>query len=281
MTETTPQIRPMTQKDVDLALDWAAEEGWNPGRYDSDAFIVTDPNGFFIIEVGGTPAGSVSAVTYDQHYGFLGLYFVRPEFRGGPVGDLLWRTGLGRLGNRTIGINVRLEHVEQYRQLGFEHGFNIVRYEGIGGGQAVHETVDLRVFTFDRLVGFDAGIFGARRPEFLKRWTEPRLGKDVGIIGADGVIAGYGVVRAGRRGHKIGPLFANGEGRAQQIFQTLAASVPGEQIFLNVPVANPEAIELAERHGMTPDIEYARMYMRGEPGGDLARCFGMSSVPLG
>jgi hypothetical protein len=28
-------IRAMTRAEFDLALDWAAAEGWNPGRFDA------------------------------------------------------------------------------------------------------------------------------------------------------------------------------------------------------------------------------------------------------
>ena len=32
------QIRPMKPEEIDLALDWAAAEGWNPGLHDAAPF---------------------------------------------------------------------------------------------------------------------------------------------------------------------------------------------------------------------------------------------------
>ena len=35
----------MSRAEVDLAIDWAAGEGWNPGRHDADCFHGADPGG--------------------------------------------------------------------------------------------------------------------------------------------------------------------------------------------------------------------------------------------
>ena len=32
-------IRTMARADLDLAVEWAAQEGWNPGLRDADAFF--------------------------------------------------------------------------------------------------------------------------------------------------------------------------------------------------------------------------------------------------
>lgn len=32
------EIRTMTRQEIDLAVEWAAREGWNPGPSDANAF---------------------------------------------------------------------------------------------------------------------------------------------------------------------------------------------------------------------------------------------------
>ena len=49
--------RTMTRAELDLALGWAAEEGWNPGLSDAAAFFAADPEGFLIAEQDGEPVG--------------------------------------------------------------------------------------------------------------------------------------------------------------------------------------------------------------------------------
>ena len=75
-------VRRMTAADLELALDWAAAEGWNPGLHDAHCFYAADPDGFFLGELDGVPVGSISAVRYGPGFGFLGLYIVKPERRG-------------------------------------------------------------------------------------------------------------------------------------------------------------------------------------------------------
>jgi hypothetical protein len=38
----------MHRDELDLAVEWAALEGWNPGLHDADAFYAADPDGFFV-----------------------------------------------------------------------------------------------------------------------------------------------------------------------------------------------------------------------------------------
>ncbi len=84
-------IRRMTRDEVEFAIDLAAEEGWNPGIHDGRCFYATDPNGFFVGELDGELVGSISAVAYDDSFGFIGLYIVKPEFRGKGIGTRLGR----------------------------------------------------------------------------------------------------------------------------------------------------------------------------------------------
>jgi len=35
----------MSRQELDLAVDWAAAEGWNPGLHDANCFYAIDPTG--------------------------------------------------------------------------------------------------------------------------------------------------------------------------------------------------------------------------------------------
>ncbi len=71
---------------------------------------------------------------------------------------------------------------------------------------------------------------------------------------------GFGVIRACLEGLKIGPLYAETERIAEELLIALAATARGDTIYLDVPAPNTAAIRLAERHGMKPIFETARMY---------------------
>src|SRR5260221_1989686 len=75
-------IRVMRPDEIALAADWAAAEGWNPGLDDAACFVTVDPDGFFIGELDGAPAATISCVNYDVRFAFLAFYIVRGDLRG-------------------------------------------------------------------------------------------------------------------------------------------------------------------------------------------------------
>ena len=52
------------------------------GLADEACFASVDPEGFFIAELDGRPAATVSCVNYDASFSFLGFYIVRADLRG-------------------------------------------------------------------------------------------------------------------------------------------------------------------------------------------------------
>ena len=49
-------VRVMSRDEVDIAVDWAAGEGWNPGLADAECFHAADADGFLVATVAGEPA---------------------------------------------------------------------------------------------------------------------------------------------------------------------------------------------------------------------------------
>ena len=92
-------IRTMRPEEIELAVEWAAAEGWNPGLYDGPVFYATDPVGFFVGLLDGEPIGCISTVAYGMHFGFLGFYIVKPAFEAWASvfnsGPGVWSTSQG------------------------------------------------------------------------------------------------------------------------------------------------------------------------------------------
>jgi len=66
-------IRAMTRKEVDVAIEWAAAEGWNPGLADANCFHAADPGGFFVGLLDDEPIATISAVKYGESFAFVGF----------------------------------------------------------------------------------------------------------------------------------------------------------------------------------------------------------------
>ena len=90
VTPDNLHIRAMSRSELDILVSWAANEGWNPGRYDADIFWNTDPDGFIAAEMEGELIGGGSIVSYQGNFGFMGFFIIKPEYRGQGLGRKLW-----------------------------------------------------------------------------------------------------------------------------------------------------------------------------------------------
>lgn len=277
-------IRTMTRQELDIAVDWAAAEGWNPGLHDADCFYAADPNGFLVGLFDDEPVAAISAVKYGESFGFIGFYLVKPEHRGKGYGMRIWNAALAYLGGRTIGLDGVLAQQDNYRKSGFALAYRNIRYCGTGGGDVPADSgiVPLSTVPFDEICAYDQAFFPDRRTPFLRRWLAQPQSTALGILDQNGNLAGYGMVRICRSGYKIGPLFADTPQLAERLFQALKAHTPASApIFLDVPEVNAAALDLATRHGMTPAFETARMYTGKFPVLVLERLFGVTTFELG
>jgi GNAT superfamily N-acetyltransferase len=297
-------VRPMLQQEMEMVLDWAAAEGWNPGLFDAEAFFNADPNGLFIAECDGIPVGSFSAVAYDDNYGFAGLYIVLPEYRGGRCGVELGRRTMEYLRDRTIGLDGVRAKLENYRRLGFAHAYWTIRYRGISPGNLgnvsnfcsakmelsslsqnhISETPayieNLRDLRLEQVLDYDASIFPARRERFLQTWILQPGSTTLGVVQQDR-LTGYGTIRPCREGYKIGPLFAEDSCIAETLLNALLAVIPGSEFYIDVPDPNTTAMEMVKHRSLTPIFETARMYRGHAPQIDITKIYGVTTLELG
>lgn len=277
------RISTMSRNELDIAIDWAAAEGWNPGLHDRDSYYAADPEGFLIGRVGGEPVATISVVRYDERFGFLGFYIVPPEHRGRGYGIALWRAGMQRLVGCTVGLDGVPAQQDNYRKSGFELAWRNVRYEGRGGGDKVEDAriVPLVSLTLDELTEFERPFFPAQRTDFLLAWLAQSDALALGCV-EEGRLVGYGVIRACRNGYKIAPLHADRPDVAELLFNALVADVaPDAPVFLDIPEPNSQARALVERHAMQPQFETARMYAGPAPTLPLERIYGITSFEIG
>lgn len=281
MTSESWAIRTMTVEDFDLMLGWAAAEGWNPGRADASCFRSTDPGGFLCGTLDSRPVASISVVRYGATYGFLGFYIVLPELRGRGYGYRLWQAGLDRLAGRDIGLDGVVAQQANYAREGFVLAHRNMRWGGSAlSAKAAPGVVDATTLPVARLLAWDAPYFPAPREIFLRSWIAAP-GHAARVLLRDGDIAGWGVVRPCRDGHRIGPLVAVDEGAAEEVFAALASLAAPGPVFLDAPECNGMVAALARRHGLAPVFETARMYRGTAPALPLDRIYGITSLELG
>ncbi len=276
------RIRVMRPDEISTAIDWAATEGWNPGLADGPCFAVADPQGFLIGELDGAPAATVSCVNYGAGFAFLGFYIVRADLRGRGYGMRMWKAAIAHAGRHVIGLDGVVAQQQNYKKSGFELAYANVRYGGFVAApdRPQADVIELSEVTLATVEAYDATVFPAPRPAFLRAWINAP-----GHAGCarmrDGRLAGFGVIRPCRQGYKIGPLVADDRAAAEVVLSALVAKVGGGHVFLDVPGINRDAIALAEHLGLAPVFETARMYTGAIPPLQLDRLFGVTTFELG
>lgn len=278
-------IKTATRADVDLMVEWAAEEGWNPGPSDAACYSSVDPEGFLIGFLGEEPVASISVVKYGDVFGFLGFYIVKPEYRGRGYGLQIWNAGMQYLSGRNVGLDGVVAQQENYKKSGFKFAYPNIRYgyEGAGGGEPKHKEgiVKLTSLSDDVIDAYQDAFFPVSRSHFFKTWIHQPESSALGIL-REGKLVALGVIRKCRSGYKIGPLHADDQELAAILFEALASSVASPAtVYLDVPEINPDAMALVKKFHMNREFETARMYTGGQPEMPLERVYGGTSFEIG
>lgn len=279
-------LKKLSIHELNTLVDWAREEGWNPGPHDAEVFYTTDPDGHYGYFLEDEMVAGGSIVSYGGAFGFMGLFIVKSEYRSKGIGRSLWYQRrdllLSRLASgATIGMDGVVSMQPFYRKGGFETAFRDERHlkTGIAFPSDPHISA-IEASDFDSIISYDSQCFGFQRPQFLKPWLN-LPGNSCFKYVKDGHLMGFAIMRKAHSGHKICPLFANDGFVAEALYQACLSAAPGEDIFLDIPVTNPAAVELIKRHKTRYVFECARMYYGKEPEVSLHKIFGITTFELG
>lgn len=276
--------------EVRHAVEWAADEEWNPGLHDADTFARVDPDGFFVAEEAGERVGFVSCVRWGPDFAFLGFYIVRPDRRGEGIGHVLVTRAREHQGRRVGGIDAVVAQQDNYRQSGYADHHRTFRHRGPASrwpapGHRTGATVSplspaADPSTFDALVALDARHSPADRPRYLREWAvQPEIRTAVATV--DGEPVGWAVARPARSGWRVGPLLAPDRAVAEDLMGSVVAGLGDTPVSVDVPEPNAAGAAMALEHGMEPVFETARMY-RGTPRAyDLSAVYGLTTLELG
>ncbi|KMW60835.1 GCN5-related N-acetyltransferase [Candidatus Rhodobacter oscarellae] len=271
--------RNATLTELQTVLDWAAEEGWNPGLDDAGAFFAADPGGFFLATDGGAPVAAISVVNHNPGFAFLGLYMVRPSHRGRGIGFALWQHALAHAGERTVGLDGVPAQQQNYAASGFVMAGGTTRFSGHvpateSAAIGLAGSPDL-----PELIQQEATASGQQKPRYLTEWFTETTHRKTLVLRRNAEIQGFCTTRRCREGAKIGPLWCNTAQDAETLIQHAASLWPGD-VVIDVPAASRDLVALCKAFGMSAGFETARMY-RGHPPRGASACFAVASLELG
>lgn len=283
---TNREMVKLKREDLDTLIQWAAEAGWNPGPNDADVFWETDPDGFYGFFENNELLAGGAVVAYGSEYGFMGLFIVKAGHRRRGLGRTLWRLRKDLMLMRLkpgapVGMDGVVAMQPFYRKGGFEMAFRDVRMEAMGSEFDIHPKVlPISEEWLPGIHAYDTQCFGTARKSFLHGWL--RMPRSHAFLYHHGErILGFVHCRQAARGFKIGPLFADDAMIASELLKACLSRVPGEPLYLDIPMINEAAVALAGTFGMKPVFECGRMYHGHPPAIPWHKVFGITSFELG
>lgn len=280
------ELKQLDREAMQQLINWAESEGWNPGPHDADVFWQTDPMGYVgYLNEGELIAGG-SVVAYGADFGFMGFFIVKPEWRGKGIGEKLWLQRRDLLLSRlepgaAIGMDGVLAMQPFYAKGGFSMAFRDERYTRLGADFERFPHVEkFEPEDLPQVLNYDRDCFGFARPQFLIPWLQ-MPGNYSFVFKNNGQLNGFAIMRKAGKGYKIGPLFADNYAVAEALYCSCLQAVPGEEVFLDIPVTNMDAVKLVHAYEASYVFECARMYYGEPPQLPAHKIFGITSFELG
>jgi len=277
MDNNSVNIRSLRDDDLAFCDEVRGIAGWNQTLTDWRRFISLNPDGCFLLECDGEPAGTATTTCYEGGLAWIGMVLVHPDFRRRGLGSALLNHAIEYLrderGIRCIKLDATPEGRPLYEKLGFIPEWSLERWFGKGGGG----TVDLPQ---DRLseeaLKLDREVFQADRSTLLASLEKGSSGIRTRKSGA------FGLWREGMRSNYLGPVTVADTDEGTTLARELIQSAPAGDLTWDFPSENEAAVNLAKELGFESVRLMTRMYLgENSPAGDPSRMFGICEPGLG
>ncbi len=282
------RVRCLTSADLAFADSVRAQAGWNQTLDDWRRFLAADPEGCFLAEWNGAPAGTATTTVYAPELAWIGMVLVHPDYRRRGIARALLERCIEYLrgrGARCIKLEATPPGKQVYDELGFKDEWTLTRWEcaefqprpgGLEGRIRSWREADAR-----NIEPFDEQAFGVCR-ERLVRTLARQSRCALALESETGSLAGYGLLRNGSQALYLGPVAATSADGAIQLIRGLLARGDGGRIFWDIPDPNHTAVSFAQQHGFTAQRTLTRMYL-GENAapGDARKQFALAGPELG
>ncbi len=278
----------MTIGDLRLGLRLSRQAGWNQIESDWRRFMNMEPEGCFVAELNGCPAGTTTTCIFEK-VAWIAMVLVDKESRGQGVGTKLLKHSFDYLNARKVkAVRLDATHLGQpiYEKLGFVPEYELARFEGtapssitlggslkaIGFGDGGEKSIPkrhkasprdcrLRLPPFADMIKFDRQMTGTNRTKMLSLLFK-EFPENTRIRTLHNKIDGFITMRPGANAFQIGPCTATINAGPALLSDALNRCA-GNVVFVDIPTGNVPAVKITESNGLKIQRRFMRM-CRGE-----------------
>jgi GNAT superfamily N-acetyltransferase len=238
-----------------------AQAAWNQLEADWLRFLDLQPDGAFVAELDGAPAGTVATCIFGP-VAWVAMVLVDAALRGRGLGRALMERALDFLdgaGVRSMRLDATPLGQPLYEKLGFLPEYLLTRFEGTSPRGEVSPGVSAAgPEHVDALVQLDRAVTGTDRERMIVRLLE-EYPDEARVVESPAGVEGYLLARPGARAWFVGPCVARG-GAGPLLLADAWRRHAGVPIFMDIPEGNAPALTLARAAGLIPQRALTRMY---------------------
>lgn len=258
----TATYRSMCNNDIPSALLLCRHNNWNQVANDWELFLKLSPNNCRVVAENDKVIGSVTTISYEQKFSWIGMLLVDPSHQRKGIGKQLLSEALHILSNEeTVKLDATPAGRELYKQLGFKDEYQILRMQNISTVMVnINSTAtSLKKRDLLKIIAADAIVFGANR-EALLQWFLKGANEFAFIVKENDCGIGYCLGRRGYRFNQIGPVVANNVGEAKQLVAAALNNCGTKPFIIDALLNNPEWIDWLKDIGFVEQRPFTRMY---------------------
>jgi len=261
------RLRRLTLADLPFADSVRALAGWNQTLADWERFLAMAPEGCFLAEWNGMPAGTATTTIYGPALAWIGMVLVHPDFRRRGIGRALLEhciTHLLERGVRAIKLDATPAGKLVYDGLGFRSEWTLQRWAGRPMAARIGVTApkirSWRPNDATQIEVLDAKAFGVSRRSLQAELA--RQSREALVMESEtGVITGFGLTRAGSQALYLGPVVAESDSAGLALVEALLLHNPGQTVYWDIPESNQAAVGWAQHHGFAAQRPLIRMFL--------------------
>ncbi len=279
------RLRRLARADLAFADKVRELAGWNQTLEDWERFLVMEPEGCFLAEWDGAPAGTATTTVYNSELAWIGMVLVHPDYRRRGIGRALLQRCIEYLHHRGVRC-VKLDATPAgklvYDGLGFCSEWTLMRWVGRAPTDLTEPGVrPWKPEDSEPAQELDKGAFGASRGALLRALAR-NSASGLTALSETGEVRGFGFTRAGSKALYLGPVVADSPAAGLKVVRALLIRHAGQLVFWDIPDPNGAAVALAQTLGFSIQRTLIRMFLgTNSTPGDPCRQFALAGPEVG